>query len=47
MIYLKINDEIKMRYYNKACEECILNGECLFQDMNDVESYDDVLNYRE
>ena len=29
----------------KACEECVLDGTCLFQDSGDVESCDDVQNF--
>jgi len=28
--------------YSKTCGECLLNGDCLFQDDNDVESCGDV-----
>lgn len=28
-------------YYHKVCSECILNGDCLFQSNNDVESCGD------
>lgn len=24
--------------YNKKCEDCVLDGECLFQDNDDVEN---------
>jgi hypothetical protein len=24
--------------YDKKCKDCVLNGDCLFQDNNDVES---------
>ena len=29
-------------YDSKTCEECVLNGECLWQNNNDVESCEDV-----
>ena len=28
--------------YHKQCEECVLSGECLLQDNNDVDECDDV-----
>jgi hypothetical protein len=27
-----------MEYDHKKCKDCVLNGDCLFQDNNDVES---------
>lgn len=34
-------------YYSKACKECVLNNDCLFQSNNDVESCGDVQDYEE
>lgn len=28
--------------WHKACKDCVLNGSCLFQDNDDVESCQDV-----
>ena len=36
-----------MSWYHKACSECVLNHDCLFQDNNDVESCEDIENYKE
>jgi hypothetical protein len=30
---------------HQACWECVLNGDCLFQNNSDVESCDDVKDY--
>jgi hypothetical protein len=27
--------------YDKKCEDCVLNGECMFQNDDDVESCED------
>ena len=29
--------------YHKVCKECVLSGDCLFQDNNDVETCEDVM----
>ena len=33
--------------WHKACEDCILDGSCLFQEADDVESCTDVIHYKE
>ena len=33
--------------WHKVCEDCVLNGDCLFQDNDDVESCGDVRDYGE
>jgi len=32
--------------YHEACKYCVLSGMCLFQKNNDVESCEDVINYK-
>lgn len=34
-----------MSEYHKACKDCVLGGDCLHQDSNDVESCDIVQKY--
>ena len=36
-----------MSSWHKACKGCVLSGNCLFQDNDDVESCGDVENYEE
>lgn len=36
-----------MGYFHPACKNCVLSGECLFQDDNDVESCGDVQDWRD
>ena len=31
--------------WHKACEDCVLDGDCLFQKADDVESCQDVRDY--
>ncbi len=33
-----------MSSWNNACKDCVLNNDCLFQDNDDVESCEDVIN---
>ena len=33
--------------YHKACKECVLNPDCLLQKSDDVESCEDVQQYKE
>lgn len=34
-----------MNYWHKACEECVLDGDCLLQNNYDVDDCQDVKNY--
>lgn len=34
-----------MENFHEACEDCVLNGNCLFQSNNDIETCGDVVEW--